>query len=235
MIQLMRRYDTKFIFSKDKLADLLNMLQSEYRILKIKNRRISEYETTYYDTDNFYFFYQHHNNKLNRYKVRYRNYNTSNLCFLELKFKTNRGQIIKTRVKANSIETDIPDQAKQFLGKEMTGEFKDIINTIKPVIGTFFQRITLIHKLRKERITIDIGLSFSNQKKKFLKTKNLIVAELKQEKLSMNSLLRDATRFLGINSMSFSKYCIGSIVMNSDIKYNRFKKQIMALQKIEKC
>ena len=86
-VKLMNRTDTKFVFKRTLLAELLPILKEQYRVLDIKGNLISSYKTLYYDTDNFQFFLDHHNGKGNRFKVRVRNYVESDLFFLEIKNK----------------------------------------------------------------------------------------------------------------------------------------------------
>ena len=39
---------------------------------------------------------------------------------------------------------------------------------------------------------------------------------------------------IGIRPNNFSKYAIGSVLTNSDLKYNRFKERLIQLNKINK-
>ena len=89
-VKLMNRKDTKFIFNEEKLPELLEALKDNYNILEISNKRESLYKTMYFDTDDFKFYTQHHNGKLNRHKVRYRQYADVDTTYLEVKFKSNK-------------------------------------------------------------------------------------------------------------------------------------------------
>ena len=86
-VKLMNRKDTKFIFNEKMLPALLKDLTKNYKILEISKKRESQYKTMYFDTEDFKFYTQHHNGKLNRHKVRYRQYIDVDLTFLEVKFK----------------------------------------------------------------------------------------------------------------------------------------------------
>ena len=83
-VKLLDRIDTKFTFRMEKLPLLLEEMKDDYRILEINGSRISRYETRYFDTEDFRLYLQHHNGKLNRYKIRFRKYVDSNITYFEI-------------------------------------------------------------------------------------------------------------------------------------------------------
>ena len=114
----MNRIDTKFAFNENFLPELLDLLKPYYNCLQIENKQIANYQTLYYDTSDLMLYYKHHNGSLNRYKVRQRTYLDSNLCFLEVKFKNNKGRTIKERIKQNEISTSFNFEDFEFLNKK---------------------------------------------------------------------------------------------------------------------
>ena len=88
-VELMNRTDIKYVFSIDKFPYILEKAERLYRILEVKNRRIHTYNNQYFDTDDYQMYSKHHSGHLNRYKIRYRNYEVSNMAYLEIKFKSN--------------------------------------------------------------------------------------------------------------------------------------------------
>ena len=74
------------------------MLSNHYQVLEINNMRILPYSTTYLDTSDYLFYYQHVRGEFERYKLRYRKYEATNESFLEIKKKTNKGRTIKWRI-----------------------------------------------------------------------------------------------------------------------------------------
>ena len=106
-VKLMNRIDTKFVFEIELLKKALQEIKEYYYILEIKGLRMSAYRSLYFDTDEFKFYYEHHNGKTNRNKVRYREYLESGLCFLEVKHKNNKGKTIKKRIKVDKISQQI--------------------------------------------------------------------------------------------------------------------------------
>ena len=98
-VKLMSRTDTKFAFNDIKLPVLLQKLSEHYRILEIDGERIHHYKSLYFDTEDRKFYLDHHNSRVNRNKIRFREYVGSGLTFLEIKLKNNKGKTIKKRTK----------------------------------------------------------------------------------------------------------------------------------------
>ena len=98
-------------------------------------------------------------------------------------------------------------------------------------LSNTFHRITLANVANKERVTIDNAINFSNKKKN--KTlQNLVVIEIKKSKNNMDSAVNQLLKKNGIRPTSFSKYAIGSALMNPNLKYNRLKKKLSYLNTI---
>ena len=89
-LNLNNRQDTKYAFRHSELSSVLEELKSNYKILEIENKKEFLYENLYYDTPDLFMYFQHHNGKLNRYKIRYRKYIDNNTIFFEIKKKTNK-------------------------------------------------------------------------------------------------------------------------------------------------
>ena len=86
-VRLLNRKDTKFVFSKANLLLFLDKLKPFYQILEINGLRTFAYENTYFDTDEFLFYIQHHNESRKRFKVRHRKYCETNEQYFEIKIK----------------------------------------------------------------------------------------------------------------------------------------------------
>ena len=228
-VSLMNRTDMKFVFEINLLPMFLNAIQPFYNSLEINESRIFLYKTDYFDTNDFQMFTAHSNGKRNRFKVRYREYVGSKLSFLEVKFKNNKGRTLKSRISswANNEITDpvdvdflinaipfAPDQLKHSLKNEFT-------------------RITLVNKEDKERLTIDFSLSFKKGDL-YKKLPNLVIVEVKQERLDLNSKVVQVLRKHSIRQASFSKYVSGALLLNKKLKYNQFKANMLYLNKIHK-
>jgi len=102
-VKLLDRKDTKFVFNQNKLPLILEKVKPYYRILEINNSLIFNYDNTYFDTHDFLFYNQHHNEHRNRFKVRFRKYSSSSKSFFEIKIKNNKNRTVKKRMLVNEI------------------------------------------------------------------------------------------------------------------------------------
>ena len=227
-IRLMNRTDTKFVTSKENLVRLLELAQGKYYAQFNNDSKIANYMTTYWDTDNHRFFLEHHNGRAPRQKVRVRTYMDSNLSFLEVKTKNNHGRTKKKRV-------EVPSQEIEVQGTN--GEFVEALvhqglNEMHPTVRNQFHRITLVNYGKTERLTIDYDVHFHN-----LETGNnanvgpLVIIELKRDG-NVYSPVLDILRVLRIKPSGFSKYCIGSVMTNRNLKRNIFKEKMVVLSKL---
>lgn len=226
-VKLLDRTDTKFIFHKKRLPEIIKSMQNDYKILTIQNLFANDYETLYFDTKSFALYLSHHNGKLNRYKVRYRKYINSNLHFFEIKLKNNKDRTIKKRIKQGYIELVIKDSAKEFL-EDITHLSAD---SLKPVLWVNYSRYTFVSTSLGERLTIDTDLTFKNEygEKRY---DSLVIAEVKQDKTSLSSPFLKIMDQYGIKSNSISKYCLGITQLCPLVKKNNFKPKLLILDKI---
>ena len=233
-LKLMSRYDTKFTFHKSKLKNLLDYLSRDYQILEIGGRRLFSYETLYYDTDNFLFYHQHHNRKLGRYKVRCRRYVESGQCFFEVKYKNNKSKTTKNRIllKGNTISRDISESSKKFARSYIQMDDTDIIEKMRPKLEVNYHRMTFANMTSEERFTVDTSLTYFDGAPQRRRLDSLVIAEHKSERFSPHAPLFQYLKGLDIHPVSFSKYCMGVALTEENIKYNRFKKKILALRKM---
>jgi len=225
-VKLMDRTDTKFTFNINELPSILEEAENYYRILSVEGNRISRYKTLYFDTQDFDLYNEHHSGKLNRYKIRHRTYVESNLGFLEVKFKNNKGRTLKTRIK----EVEVPElntgKAFEFLKKMLP--FDPLI--LLPKIWINYSRITLVNKTSAERLTLDLSLEFEkNGKKQILD--QLVIAEVKQDSKVASPFI-SIMRNKHIRQGSISKYCFGIASSYSEVKKNNFKQKLSNVKKI---
>jgi hypothetical protein len=225
-VKLMDRRDTKYAFRQDELCVFLSQLRDSYRILEVDNHRLINYESLYFDTNNFELYNHHHCGRFNRYKIRYRKYVQSGLSFFEIKFKSNKGRTIKKRIRQNDIYEVIDNEAKIFFEKHCTINPQSL--EAKMYIG--FNRITLVNRNSPERVTIDLNLTFKNGSQK-KEVQNLVIAEVKQDKSSRSEFIRLMKHF-HIREGTISKYCLGISHLFTQLKNNNFKPQLIKFNKI---
>lgn len=225
-VKLMSRIDRKFWFHVSKLIPLLESALDHYDVLEINEQRLMAYQTTYFDTEENAMYIKHHNRKLNRHKIRQRKYVSTDSSFLEVKFKTNKKRTIKQRISTDFEPETFINSEISFIDDKTPFQGKDL----QPSLKNKFQRITLIHKEKLDRCTIDIGPVFWNEngKKCF---DNLVVFELKRGRSIKLSPIVSILRELKIRQSGLSKYCTGRAMLDPDLKQNAFKPRLRFLQK----
>ena len=228
-VSLMNRQDTKYVFSEDKLEAVLQKLSKFYRILEIEGLRQMSYSNIYFDTDDFVFYNNHHRGKLNRYKIRNRQYDDSNLAFCEVKFKSNKSRTQKNRQVIKEMFEEYDEASKEFLN-----DLSPVHSSkLKAKLFMRFDRITLVHKDWKDRCTIDLNLEASNKKNDF-EFKGIVIAEIKQEKFTPQCDFNLVLKSEKIYPQGFSKYCMSLAKVYPELRMNRFKPRMLMLDKILK-
>ena len=224
-VKLLNRVDSKYVMSKAQFIALLPQLNTEYNSLQIDGLRSANYKSLYFDTEDFKYYNDHHNGRVNRYEVRTRKYLDSELCFFEIKHK-NKGRTDKKRVKIIDFNNEITGKSDDLL--------KDVIEydpDLTPCLWNSFERVTLVNNERKERLTFDIGLNFSWDNQDF-GFEDIVIAEVKQEINDRNTPCRRLFKSKMIRQAKVSKYCIGMGLLYPELKTNRFKKKYLLIDKI---
>lgn len=252
MTDFLDRFDTKFIVKTIDLKDILEYLSLDYKCLKIQNDCIFDYTSNYYDTINFDFFLQHHNNKVNRIKLRSRHYKETNQTFFELKNKLKTQKTIKFRKELENIVED-----EQIIGlkqyNDYLGDFllENVLNLrnykyedLEEKLSVNYRRISLISKDLKEKLTIDFDINFELINKSDINNKlniqnpnyqfdGISIIEIKQNKINYNSELISYLKKLNYRpDYNFSKYCFGLIYTQNNLKYNNFKPTLLYIEKL---
>lgn len=227
-VALMDRTDTKYLLTMDDALSVLERLSGHYQALTIGPKRVFPYRTVYFDTADKRLLNEHLRGKLNREKVRSREYVGTDSRFFELKLKTNKGRTVKSRMKKVAGMEAIQPEEATFLSS-----VSDIDATeLSPVLEVNFERITLASTVTNERITFDLGLSFSAVEDKS-SLGGLVVVEVKRDsKGTLRSPAMEALKDLSVRPISLSKYCIGMILLNQTPRYNRYKPKLLTLNKI---
>lgn len=217
---LMNRVDSKFMLPISFLPELLETMQQQYSVLDINQQRIFNYYNRYFDTPAMSFYRDHHNGKLNRYKVRHRTYLDTDTQFLEVKFKNNQKRTYKSRIKVDG-DWQGSSNCDQFINNKVGKEFSQL--TLSQQGG--YQRIALANEAQAERVTLDFNLWFDNsQGNEQIKLPHFFIAELKQAKHNKRSPFYQLMSQHHFSPSSFSKYCIGcALVQGETLKQNKFK------------
>lgn len=228
-VALQSRTDTKYMFSTALLPAILEDLRGEYRLLHVDGVPGARYRTRYLDTPDRRHYLDHHNGRTFRSKVRFREYIGSGLCFLEVKRKTGRGGTDKVRMRVPCIP-DAPTAEQLEFVRKATGRMEPL----GPVLWNTFTRYTFVHRTRNERLTMDLGLTFTAGTETFALT-GTCVAELKEERADRRSPFTALMRALGERPRGMSKYCIGLIGLGLAPRANNFKPVLLRLRKLRQA
>ena len=243
-VKLMNRIDTKFVVPMSVLPVILEAAQADYFAQEIDGKRVATYDTMYYDTDTLDMYVRHHDRQLTRQKIRVRQYVDSDLTFLEVKRKNNKGRTNKKRIVVPGFDftADTPSVLKHKKKEDEAVTVESFIDAksryewseISPHLWTKFHRITLVNKAKTERLTIDLDLVWDNVVSGLTKTyPELVIIELKRDG-NVPSHMIDIMLANRVKPLKISKYCIGTALTTPGIKKNRFKNKIRAIEKMLK-
>jgi hypothetical protein len=224
--RLMNRVDTKYIFRRENLPEILNKIQPYYHVLQLQSKRVFRYDTLYFDTPERLFYNQHLCGKLNRYKIRTRHYVETNTHYFEVKWKNNKRRTIKKRVELEDISEEICPKSRLLLHQTMT----DIPLDLEPTVWVYYHRFTLVNKQTPERLTFDLNLWFRWQNHSAAYP-HLIVAEAKQPKLFQSPFI-SLMKEIGVREGGLSKYCLGLLNLEPNIKSNLFKPMLARINQL---
>lgn len=230
-VKLMNRVDSKFPMNMETLRRMALLWGSHFYVQEVEGQRIAHYRSLYFDTPDAITYTMHHNRRLRRQKVRQRIYVDSGIAFCEIKNKKNTGRTKKKRI-------PIPMEAWGDLYRlpEMADFIREKVwvtdQPLSPRLENAFQRITLVNKTKTERITIDFGIRFHNHVSGFdADVSDLVIVEVKQDG-SQPSKFKDILRDARVKRKGLSKYCLGMLLTDEHLKYNRFKDKIRYVNKL---
>lgn len=236
-VKLMNRIDTKYAVPMWVLPGILESAKQDYFAQEIDGKRIATYDTMYYDTETLDMYIRHHDRQLVRQKIRVRQYVDSNLTFLEIKKKNNKGRTKKKRIAVPgfALQPDTIGHTKRedwsvedFIADKSRYTWQEI----SPHLWTKFHRITLVNKAKTERLTIDMDLVWENVVSGEKKTYgDLVIVELKRDgnvPSKMTHIMLDHR----VHPLKISKYCIGTALTTTGLKKNRFKDKIRRIEKM---
>lgn len=226
-VKLMTRSDEKYLCHIAQLPGILEAARKEFRILENQGRRVHGYESLYFDTPGHDMYLMHHNGKLNRFKIRIREYRDTHDFFTEIKFKNNHRITNKVRIPSEPGANFRTKENVQFIREH--SPFNPI--ELVPVLYSSFKRITLINTKIPERVTIDIHPEWWHGEQS-ASLSRLVIIEVKSTRPSQidgfGYLLREGR----IPPQRFSKYCIGTVLLYPDNKQNRFKMRMLRINRI---
>ena len=215
---LLDRSELKYVLPQRLLLPALAELRDAYRILTVAGQPLSRYRTLYFDTDDLALYRRHHAGAPDRYKVRAREYVDSHAAFLEVKHRTGARRTVKSRIPTEELVTALTSQAADFLAEACPY----VADDLTAALWNNYTRITLVSKLRAERVTLDLDLAFVREANR-AGFPGIVVAEVKYQGERHASEFGRLMRAYHVRATSFSKYCMGVSVLYPDVKHNEFK------------
>ncbi len=226
-IKLMSRSDEKYLCRIDELPNLLRAAQRDFQVLENVGKRIFGYESMYLDTPRHEIYLAHHNGKLNRYKVRIREYQETGELFFEIKFKNNKRETRKKRIAIGRERDYHSAKIMEFMIKHSPY----VPEMLQPVLFSSFKRITLVNHAFVERITIDLIPAWQFDGR-LAGLPRVVIMEVKSERPTSASGFGHLLREARIMPHRISKYCIGTALLYPEIKHNQFKSKLLQLNRI---
>jgi hypothetical protein len=225
---LMERVDRKYLTSITKLPQIFQDTRDFYDLQEVSGKTVCCYSSVYFDTDDYIMYLQHQNGKLNRLKIRTREYIDTNDAFLEIKIKNNKGITNKIRIRTNELRSIDDTQSRSFICNNTPFNPSDLLQTI----NSRYKRITLVSKFQNERVTLDFDLKFDNMNtNNHSSFGNICIIEIKTERYTVSPMV-SYLKTIKVPPCSLSKYCLGTALTESSVKSNNYKAKIISLYKI---
>ncbi len=226
-VALLNRVDVKFVLTNQQLLAAMAALQDEYWILEVNGKRLNHYRTLYFDTPRFDLYHSHVNERPERYKVRSREYTDTHLSFLEVKHRTRKDRTIKDRVRTAQPAVSITADLSEWLRgvSPLDGA------ALEPVLWNTFTRMTLVSRLRCERVTLDVDLAFTTGHKQVC-LGGIAVAEVKIDRCHQASPFLAQMRRQMVHQQGFSKYAYGVAALVEPVKKNALKPKMLWVEKM---
>jgi VTC domain len=219
---MLERLDNKYIVPADRLLPAFERFRHSFEVLEIDGRRAFGYSTDYFDDDRAQSYFDHHQDRRKRCKVRIRTYLDAGFSYLEVKLKDARGATIKKRRKVANPALGLDPECVAFIDachSEIYGAPLD--RCLRPVIGMDYERITLVAKEEGERMTIDTRLSYRSANAFGEAGGDIFILETKSAR--GNGLADKILRAEHLHpTKSVSKYCVGMAALGIVGRHNRF-------------
>jgi VTC domain len=213
---LLRRVDRKYAVERDRLLELLELLQDDHEVLEIDGQRSFAYRSVYFDTPNLRCFWDHVLGRVPRFKARTRLYRDTGNCVFEVKLKRSDEEMEKRQVE-HPVERDreLTEAAIRCLREALSDAGLGAPADLAPSLHTSFRRITLAAIESAERLTCDLDVRLSSpQGRAATLAGSIVLLETKTER--GDGRANRSLGQLGVEEISLSKYRVGiSLVGNT--------------------
>jgi len=216
--QLCTRFDLKYLVPVEALPALIDRLPRQLAALDIDGLRIFRYESVYFDTDDFALYRQHVQDRRKRYKARTRSYCDSGDTMFDVKLKGPRGQTVKERLPYDfERRHELTVSGRGFLDMVVADAYGTTVPPLRTALTTGYRRATLVDLEHEARLTIDVNLSWSDQKSNH-RADHLALIESKSfwGPRPVDALLVS----MAVRPVRMSKYCVGVALLHPDLAAN---------------
>jgi VTC domain len=228
---MLERIDNKYVVNQDVLRMAAPELAKHFDILEIDGRRSFTYETCYFDNAESRCYFDHHQARKKRVKVRMRKYLEAGLCFVEVKLKDRRGVTVKKRLRCALDSFGALDEtAREFVNDVFQSLYNRAFpHDISRNLDMRYQRLTLVAKDGGERMTLDSRVRFIMDGETRQVDEQLFIIEAKSAK--GNGIADRILRRLHQHpTKHVSKYCTGLATMSGGLKQNNFRSALKKLR-----
>lgn len=213
---LQTRVDRKYLLPVDEVANILDQLDPETRVLAIDGVRCFGYESTYFDTPELTSYRLTAHRRRRRFKVRTRVYLDSAQCWLEVKTRGARGSTVKSRLPYQIDDRMNLGPGRGFVEDVLAGQSIARVETdaFLPTLVTRYRRSTLFLPDTDSRVTIDTDLTWEYD------GSALSLPELTVLETKTGSTASRVDRLLwarGHRPLRISKYATGLAALRPDL------------------
>jgi hypothetical protein len=227
---MLERLDNKYVLRADVLHAALPALAERFDMLEIDGRRAFTYETCYFDDAERRSYFDHHQGRRQRMKVRVRKYSDAGLCFVEVKLKDKRGVTVKKRLPYELCNYGRLDRrARAHIEQSYRALYAQPFGRpLEATLEMSYQRFTLVARDGGERMTIDSRIRFRADAQERATDDDVFIVETKSA--NGNGIADKILRALHQHPVNgCSKYCVGMSLTGAVDKRNRF---LPALRKL---
>jgi hypothetical protein len=219
-VQLMRRFDTKYVVPETWLPQLMESMSGHAHVLSVEGDVECRYDNLYFELPGDRFLQDHLRGKARRMKVRKRRYASNNMAFLEVKERLPGGRTEKERIATgHGLSSSLSADEQAFLTSRVRHS-----EDLMPSLSGGFYRTTLVDFDRNERVTVDRTLNaaaMGGEDAPLLQ--GLAVIEVKQPRPDRYSpiqlwlrSLNDRKGIIG-RETSMSKYTVARLARDGNI------------------
>lgn len=233
---MLDRRTRKYVVADAVLRELLVELRPDFDALEIDGRRRFAYDTVYFDDTKLTSYYDHHQGRRQRFKVRTRVYDTGD-CYLEVKVKGPRGRTLKLRRPHPAADARVlgPD-ARAFVDRVHRDHYRRPApaRDTRPSLRLFYERSCLVRRDGDERLTVDCRIAFHRDAADPGRFDRVAVPGdryiIETKSPDGRGVADRALRRLGQRPVRrCSKYCLGLALTRGLARRNRFRPALRRL------